>query len=154
MKPLYHKLIIAIFISTCSISCNSQDEQVEERTSLPTVQELKLLIFNVWQEETEDIHNALVVPWYATKVLEEIGLIDSYRTAHPNPNSHPGITWDWRDKIDEHRIDYIFYKSPILHVIDSKIYKAFFNEKFILNNKSFIFPSDHGIVVTTFQINT
>jgi hypothetical protein len=51
MKPLYHKLIIAIFIFTCSISCNSQDEQVEEPTSLPTVQELKLLTFNVWQKE-------------------------------------------------------------------------------------------------------
>jgi hypothetical protein len=43
---------------------------------------------------TEDIHNGFVVPWYAPKVLEEIGLIDSYRNAHPNPNSHPGITWD------------------------------------------------------------
>lgn len=94
MKLLYHKLIIAIFISTCSISCNSQDEQVEEPTSLSTVEELKLLTFNVWQEGTEDIHNGFVVPWYAPKVLEEIGLIDSYRTAHPNPNSHPGITWD------------------------------------------------------------
>ena len=88
-----------------------------------------------------------------TKILQKIGLIDSYRTAHPNPITHPGITWDWRDKIDEHRIDYIFYKSPILQVIDSKTYKAFFNEEFILNNKSFIFPSDHGIVVTTFKIN-
>lgn len=106
-----------------------------------------------WGTETKDNHNELVVPWYTTKILQEIGLIDSYRTAHPNPITHPGITWDWKEKIDEHRIDYIFYKSPILQVIDSKTYKAFFNEEFILNNKSFIFPSDHGIVVTTFQIN-
>jgi hypothetical protein len=94
MKPLYHKLIITIFISTCSISCNYQDGQVEEPTSLPNVQELKLLTFNVWQEGTEDIHNGFVVPCYAPKVLEEIRLIDSYRTAHPNPNSHSGITWN------------------------------------------------------------
>jgi len=105
-----------------------------------------------WGTETKDLHNGLVVPWYSTKVLQELGLIDSYRIAHPNPVTHPGITWDWKEKNDEHRIDYIFYKSPILKVIDSKTYKSFFNEGLTVNDKTIINPSDHGIVVTTFEI--
>lgn len=106
-----------------------------------------------WGTETKDKHNGLVVPWYATRVLEDIGLVDSFRNKNPNPVTHPGITWDWPEKIDEHRIDYIFYKSPILKVIESKTYKSFFNEGLTVNNKTITNPSDHGIVVTTFQIN-
>ncbi|MDT0553071.1 endonuclease/exonuclease/phosphatase family protein [Urechidicola vernalis] len=106
-----------------------------------------------WGEETKEQHNGLVVPWYGTKVLEDIGLVDSYREMYPNPITHPGITWDWPEKVDEHRIDYIFYKSPSITPIESTTYKSFFNERLTINNKTIINPSDHGIVVTTFQLN-
>ncbi|SFT00192.1 Exonuclease III [Zhouia amylolytica] len=106
-----------------------------------------------WGENTKEIHNGLVVPWYATKVLESIGLKDTYRMLNTDPIQNPGITWDVKDKKDEHRIDYIFYKGAKLTPISSGSYKAFLNEPFQINNKTIRYPSDHGFVVTTFKIN-
>ncbi len=105
-----------------------------------------------WGESTKDLHHGLVVPWYTTKVLAETGLIDSYRTIHPDPISHTGITWDQKNKKDEHRIDYIFYKGPLLKPIDSQVYQVFFNEPFEIGGQKIMYPSDHGIVVSTFKI--
>lgn len=105
-----------------------------------------------WSESTKEMHNGMVVPWYTTKVLEDLGLIDSYREIHPNPVASPGITWDTKGKNDAHRIDYIFYKSKSLRAIQSESYKAFLDEAFSINDKQFQYPSDHGIVVTTFEI--
>lgn len=105
-----------------------------------------------WGKETKNIHNDLVVPWYATKVLEDLGLIDSYRKENPNPISSPGITWHTKGKNDAHRIDYIFYKGTSIKSTKSESYKAFFDELLSINNKEIRYPSDHGIVVTTFEI--
>jgi endonuclease/exonuclease/phosphatase family protein len=105
-----------------------------------------------WGTETEDLHNGLVVPWYTTKVLEDLKLRDSYRELNPDPNTHPGITWHTKGKNDTHRIDYIFYKSPKLNAITSKSYKAFLNEPLSINGKEIMYPSDHGIVVTAFEL--
>jgi len=97
------------------------------------------------------IHNGLIVPWYSTKVLEDLGLIDTDRTLHPEPIAHPGITWDTKGEKDEHRLDYIYYKGARLKAVASKSYKAFLNEPFSINGKTFNYPSDHGFVVTTFS---
>tara|TARA_R110001592_G_scaffold101302_1_gene286824 strand:- start:285990 stop:286904 length:915 start_codon:yes stop_codon:yes gene_type:complete len=105
-----------------------------------------------WGSETKELHNGLVVPWYSTKVLEELGLIDTYRTLNPDPLANPGITWDTKGKKDEHRIDYIYYKGNALKAIKSKSYKAFLGEPFFINEKSIAYPSDHGFVVTTFKL--
>lgn len=105
-----------------------------------------------WGEETKEIHNGLVVPWYSTKVLEDIGLIDSYRRINADPIKHPGITWHSKGKNDDHRIDYIFYKGTKLKVIKSESYKVFFNDPFTINGKTITYPSDHGFVVTTFEL--
>lgn len=105
-----------------------------------------------WGEETAKQHNGLVVPWYTTSVLEEMGLIDTYRAIHPDPLSHPGITWDQKDMNDEHRIDYIFYKGAQLKPVSSKAYKVFFNTPFRLEELEVMYPSDHGIVVTEFEL--
>lgn len=105
-----------------------------------------------WNEKTKALHNNLVVPWRATKVLEEIGFIDSYRAMNPNPITHPGITWDAEGKVDSHRIDYIFYKGSKLKAIKSETYNAFFNKPIKINDKEITYPSDHGFVVTSFQL--
>lgn len=105
-----------------------------------------------WGKDTKKIHNNLVVPWYSTKVLADIGRVDTYRTLNPNPITHPGITWHTKGENDDHRIDYIFYKSPKLKVLKSESYKVFFNEPIKLNGKEILYPSDHGFVVTTFKI--
>ncbi|WP_339901813.1 endonuclease/exonuclease/phosphatase family protein [uncultured Cyclobacterium sp.] len=104
-----------------------------------------------WGEETKEIHNGLQVPWYSTKVLEDIGLIDTYRTLNPYPITHPGVTWDSKGVKDEHRIDYIFYKRDALKPITSDSYNAHLGEPFFINGKTFPYPSDHGFVVTTFS---
>lgn len=105
-----------------------------------------------WGNKTKKLHNGLVVPWYATKVLEDMGLIDSYRKVNPNPIKYPGITWHTKGKNNAHRIDYIFYKGESIKAIKSDSYKAFFNEPLLINNKEIRYPSDHGFVVTTFKI--
>lgn len=105
-----------------------------------------------WAKNTKKIHQNLVVPWYATKVLEEIGLVDTYRTLNPDPNAFPGITWHTKGEKDAHRIDYIFYKSPKLKALKSESFKVFLEETIKLNGKEILYPSDHGFVVTTFKI--
>jgi len=105
-----------------------------------------------WTKKTKKIHNNLIVPWKATKILDDLGLIDSYRKEKPNPKTHPGITWDKKGRNDSHRIDYIFYKGKSIKSVKSKSYNAYFNEPITINNKKIIYPSDHGIVVTTFKL--
>jgi endonuclease/exonuclease/phosphatase family metal-dependent hydrolase len=104
-----------------------------------------------WTNKTKKFHNNLVVPWNATEILADLGLIDSYRKENPNPITHPGITWDKKGRKDSHRIDYIFYKGKSIKSIKSNSYNAYFNESIIINDKQIPYPSDHGIVVTTFE---
>ena len=104
-----------------------------------------------WTNKTKTIHNNLVVPWNATEILADLGLIDSYRKENPNPITHPGVTWDKKERKDSHRIDYIFYKGKSIKSIKSNSYNAYFNESIIINDKQIPYPSDHGIVVTTFE---
>ena len=82
-----------------------------------------------WSEKTKNIHNGLVVPWYSTKVFEDLGFTDSFREKNPNPIKYPGITWDHKERDDSHRIDYIFYKGKKLKSTQSKTYMQFFNEQ-------------------------
>jgi len=105
-----------------------------------------------WGEVTKEIHNNLVVPWYSTKVLEDLGLIDSYRTLNSDPTANPGITWHTKGKNDAHRIDYIFFKGPKLKALKSESYKVFFNEPFMINGKIIPYPSDHGFVLSVFEL--
>ena len=106
-----------------------------------------------WQEETKDLHQGLTVDWWTTSMYENAGLTDSYREVHPDAMKHPGITWDQPDKKDEHRIDYIFYKGEKIQAVQSVIKKENANDTFLINGKSFMYPSDHGFVLSTFQIN-
>jgi exonuclease III len=105
-----------------------------------------------WGEGTKALHNGLVVPWYTTKILEDIGLMDTYRTLHPDPNTAPGITWHTKGKNDDHRIDYIFYKGSKISAIKSESYKVFLGEPFSINGRTIPYPSDHGFLVTTFEV--
>lgn len=106
-----------------------------------------------WGAATQQVHNGLIVPWSTTRSLEDLGLIDAFRKVHPNPLTHPGITWDTPNAVDEHRIDYVFYKGQDLKPVSAQTYFAHFGESLLLNGKQIPYPSDHGIVVTTFQLN-
>ena len=59
----------------------------------------------------------------------------------------------WTDgRKDSHRIDYIFYKGRSLKSVKSVSYNAFFNVPLNINGKEILYPSDHGIVVTSFKL--
>ena len=64
----------------------------------------------------------------------------------------PGITWHSKGKGDDHRIDYVFFKGPKLKAVKSESHNVFFNEAFSINGKTISYPSDHGFVVTTFEL--
>ena len=90
-----------------------------------------------WTEETRYIydHHGLVIKWPQTSALEQEGFVDAYRTLHPNPVTHPGITFPadnpdvaverltWTPLADEReRIDYIFYKGRKLEALSCAIF--------------------------------
>lgn len=106
-----------------------------------------------WQEDTKHQHKGYIVDWWTTSTIEKAGLIDSYRRVHPDAAEYPGITWDQPDRNDEHRIDYIFYKGKQLDAIRSLIMKAQPNDTLFINQKPFVYPSDHGFVLTKFKYN-
>lgn len=77
-----------------------------------------------WTEEAAELfdRNGVAVPWQTTATLREGGLVDTYRSAFPDPITHPGFTFpsdnlfhepediSWAPGVDERdRIDYIFY---------------------------------------------
>ena len=88
-------------------------------------------------KKTKKIHKGLIVPWYSTKVFEDLGFKDSFREENPNPIKYPGVTWDHKERDDSQRIDYVFYKGRNLKTIESKTYMQFINEDIKINSKIF-----------------
>ena len=47
-----------------------------------------------WTVETARLREHVsAVPWPLTRAIEEAGLVDTYRAIHPDPATHPGLTW-------------------------------------------------------------
>ncbi len=48
-----------------------------------------------WTDGTRNLfdHNGVVVPWESTRLLDQAGFVDAYRSKYPNPATHPGFTW-------------------------------------------------------------
>lgn len=89
-----------------------------------------------WTEATANLydHHGFVVPWTVTTLLEEAGMVDTYRTLYPDVLTHPGFTYPsnvpgknpkkvtWAPGADERdRIDYIWV-SPDVKVEDAVIF--------------------------------
>lgn len=105
-----------------------------------------------WGPATRAQHQGLEVPWYATRQLADMGFRDSYREIYPDPVTHPGITWDRPGIRDEHRIDYIFYQGPALQAVASATYQAHLGDTLWVEGVGIPYPSDHGLVLTTFEL--
>lgn len=90
-----------------------------------------------WTESTKKSldHHGFVVPWTVSKMLYKAGYVDSYRVIHPNPVTHPGLTYPsdnpfvdqklltWAPLADEReRIDFIYYQGNNLFPIDAKVF--------------------------------
>ncbi|WP_215224590.1 endonuclease/exonuclease/phosphatase family protein [Echinicola shivajiensis] len=127
---------------------------------LQNTSELPLILggdFNVWShldwtEKTKDIHGGKVVPWWTTRQFENAGLKDSFREINPDPKKYPGISWGMPHKKDDHRIDYLLYKSKRLKTISSEIHKVDYNQPLKFRGKTYNYPSDHGFVWAKYKL--
>jgi len=131
-----------------------------------------------WTAATADLfdHNGVVIPWQTTQTLLDGGLVDAFRTVHPDPAANPGFTWPsdnalfptssltWAPEADERdRIDYIFATPDERLTIDgasvvgpqSTIVR---DERVVDDSADEIFtpdavwPSDHKAVLANFSI--
>lgn len=126
-----------------------------------------------WTESTKDMfdHNGVVVPWPNSKMLYKNGMTDAFRELHPNPVTHPGMTWPstafgkktttWTPKADERdRIDFIYYNKKSLKALEAilvgpdtyclKDGTVTSKEKFLL--KEMPWPSDHKGLMVKFEL--
>ncbi len=115
-----------------------------------------------WTIATKDTfnHNGAVVNWTVSKALTDAGLTDSYREINPDPLKSLGKTWisgkDENGKFGytkEDRIDYIYYKGSKLKAINSESFTQIPGEIIEFRDKKIMYPSDHGFVLTTFEID-
>lgn len=115
-----------------------------------------------WTTGTADRHHGLgPVVWPETSLVVDVGMADSFRTAHPDPVAEPGITWSAIHKDDEpqDRIDFVFYKGKSLHVVESKTFTTAVErtigewgaDKSAVEGNTW--PSDHSAVLTTFFVS-
>lgn len=131
-----------------------------------------------WIESTKDLYDrqGLIVPWTVSRLLEEQGYVDSYREIHPDPLTHPGITYPadvpemevkrltWAPESDEReRIDFIHY-APYkgLSAKDAVIWGpkgSIKNSQRITEDTQDTFeigggvwPTDHKAVLVTFDL--
>ncbi len=116
-----------------------------------------------WTIATKDTfnHGGAVVNWTVSKTLTEAGFVDSYREIHPDPLHSPGTTWiSGLDKNGnfgynkKDRIDYLYYKGKKLTPIAAESYIVPPGETLIFRDSGIMYPSDHGFVLTTFEIDT
>ena len=99
------------------------------------------------------------VNWPATRAVEEAGFMDSWRVAHPNPKTKPGLTW-WagRPPLDsyapgendpQNRIDFVWFAGPT-QVLASELVGERGAQDVTLSVSPW--PSDHRAVVSTFSL--
>ncbi|MGW6494983.1 endonuclease/exonuclease/phosphatase family protein [Nonomuraea angiospora] len=104
------------------------------------------------------------VPWPTSVLPTQAGLRDSYRVAHPNPVTAPGVTWSPIYPVftggygyDPHkgepepqdRIDFVYYAGP-LRVTDSSVLVEG-TPTAVPNHRGNAWSSDHAAVLTTFR---
>lgn len=131
-----------------------------------------------WTAATADLfdHNGVVIPWQTTQTLLDGGLVDAFRTVHPDPVANPGFTWPsdnalfptstltWAPEADERdRIDYIFATPDARLSIDGAAVVG--PQSTIVRNQRVVddsadeivtpkavWPSDHKAVIAQFRI--
>ncbi|VDL78036.1 unnamed protein product [Nippostrongylus brasiliensis] len=114
-----------------------------------------------WTEAARKKHGGWQVTWPATKIMEEMGFIDSFRELHPDIEAEPGYTWSTCNKFNsqwdytipepQDRIDFIFYQGKI-EPIRSYTYAGSEPLKPIPYHRDNDYPSDHFALVTEFNV--
>ena len=121
-----------------------------------------------WTRDTARVfprRRALPLP--VSMAMQRVGLVDVFRTLHPNPLQHPGITWSpmYRGPMpgDEgtpqafERIDRLYLKNPasegnrwVLRPIHATVLPEIWEDDTVeVRERSF--PSDHGALLVTLR---
>jgi hypothetical protein len=99
------------------------------------------------------------VEWPVSKEVNAAGFKDSWRTVHPDPRTHPGLTWWARrpplptyapDENDaEDRIDFVWFAGPV-----DAVNSVIVGEAGVASVSVSVtpWPSDHRGVVSTFTV--
>ncbi|WP_267244327.1 endonuclease/exonuclease/phosphatase family protein [Streptomyces sp. PR69] len=102
---------------------------------------------------------------YSSVMAAEAGLIDSFRTAHPDPVTTPGNTWSpvfktFEDPLGwyghkgepepQDRIDFVYHAGRGLEVLDSKVIVVGNPRPDPVEDNEW--PSDHAAVLSTFRV--
>ncbi|KAF3223765.1 hypothetical protein TWF679_000203 [Orbilia oligospora] len=114
-----------------------------------------------WTEELRSKNCGYAnIPWPTSTKPAEVGLIDSFRIANPDPVEVPGITWSpiypfhngGTGKVEpQDRIDYIYHTGGRLQVVESRslvvgrpgVYGSHRDNEW---------TSDHAVVVTSYKL--
>lgn len=117
-----------------------------------------------WTEATKNLYNhgGAVVNWTVSKTMQEARFKDSFRELNPDPVQNIGTSWLYEVSKEEggielptrsDRIDFIYYQGNTIKAIDSEIYNAEVGNILSFKDETFFYASDHGFVLTTFQLN-
>ena len=115
-----------------------------------------------WTAATTAQHCGYAVTWPVTLKIEQAGMADAYRQAHPDPASDPGITWspiylDYRypdgkpEPLD--RIDFVFFKGGDVRLRSADAF-VFGASGQIPSQTQNEWPSDHAGVTASFTVET
>jgi len=99
-----------------------------------------------WVESTREAHYGKVVQWPVSKLMADRGYRDSFREAHPDPQTSLEGTWGFlSDDIISDRIDFIYCKGEQIKTRSSKIV--------LEDPEGGFFNSDHRAILTRFQLD-
>ena len=112
-----------------------------------------------WTEATKDMYNhgGATVGWTVSKEMDAARFKDSFREVNPDPVKNIGTTWltdaDSLETVNrQDRIDFIYYQGKTIRAIESQCYDNILGETFSFDGEDFFYASDHGFVLTTFEI--
>ncbi len=113
-----------------------------------------------WTPATRDtfFHGGAVVDWPISRAMTDAGFKDAFRQMYPDPLTHPGTTWlsvnidGERKFIRKDRIDYLYYTGEKLRLTQAESRVAPDGQPFTFRGKQLMYPSDHGFVLATFEI--
>ncbi len=112
-----------------------------------------------WTEATKDMYNhgGATVNWTVSRTMTDAGFKDSFREINPDPVANIGTTWlTDADSLEtpnrQDRIDYIYYRGNTIKAIESECYDNLLGEQFDFKGKTFFYASDHGFVLTRFEL--
>lgn len=112
-----------------------------------------------WTDATRNLYNhgGAVVAWPVSKELERRGWSDSFREIHPDPAAAPGTTWlaeadEAATESRSDRIDFIYYRGRTIRAVASECFDCNLGKRFRFRGGEFLYPSDHGFVLTDFRI--